>query len=472
MGNLIKFQNYNNRLHDILNYSIQKNDIELSLETISAISSLYYVSQECYCDDEIEEILSGISDKIVGTIDYFPVKNRVLFYDGFGEDLRGLAIIYLKALIQNNFEVVYITKKSSENNQPILDTVITDSGTVKLYYDATDNYSSRTKWLKDQVLLLKPEYCFMYTQPWDVSGSCVFNKIPSNRFQIDLTDHAFWIGKNAFDKCIEFREYGYYLASKRRNIDKTKLLILPYYPYYDTSQTFQGFNFEYENKKIIFSGGAINKTFSKDNYYYRLIDQILMDHEDCIFLYAGSGDFSRFDTLKRKYNERIQLISERKDLVEVLRHSHLYLNTYPIMGGLMTQYAVLAGRVPLALIPKGKKPGLLENEENLRLYFDNYSELITEINHLLNDDTYRLKKEQSLKNAVTSPEVFANKLKEIISGSSLEVNCKGDFNYSKCSEISNEDLRNAIAKTNHKKLIVYFPKLFVERKLTSLLKRR
>lgn len=45
-----------------------------------------------------------------------------------------------------------------------------------------------------------------------------------------MTDHAFWLGRFAFDYCIEFRVYGYNISIQKRKIEKEKILMLPYYP--------------------------------------------------------------------------------------------------------------------------------------------------------------------------------------------------------------------------------------------------
>ena len=50
----------------------------------------------------------------------------------------------------------------------------------------------------------KPGVMFFYTGPDDAAGAMVFMRYQglAVRYQVNLTDHAFWLGKNAFDICI------------------------------------------------------------------------------------------------------------------------------------------------------------------------------------------------------------------------------------------------------------------------------
>ena len=105
-----------------------------------------------------------------------------------------------------------------------------------------------------------------------------------------------------------------------------------------------------EDRPILFSGGSLYKTFDDKGTYYEMVEQIMQRHDKLLFVYAGNGDRSGLKILQKKFPRRVYPIDERKDLYAVMRQCTLYLNTYLMIGGLMTQYAEIAGRLPLTLV--------------------------------------------------------------------------------------------------------------------------
>ena len=75
--------------------------------------------------------------------------------------------------------------------------------------------------------------------------------------------------------------------------------------------TFKGYPFvDGDNRKFIFSGGSLYKTFSENDYYYKIIDYIM-----------------------NKYPNRVYYTHERPDFYEIIKRSYFYLSTYPVCGG-------------------------------------------------------------------------------------------------------------------------------------------
>lgn len=119
---------------------------------------------------------------------------------------------------------------------------------------------------------------FFYSFPNDVVGVTSLNILEGKvtRYQINLTDHAFWLGARCIDKCIEFRDYGANVSAKYRGISKNIIAKLPFYPIVNKDISFQGFPFQIvKGQKVVFSGGALYKTFGGQNKYYDIIDNIL-----------------------------------------------------------------------------------------------------------------------------------------------------------------------------------------------------
>ena len=100
-GRFDEFINVTNKLKKIVAKAIEKKKYDKALVLISTIARLSYEMNQSYTDQILEEWLLRIGQAIFQN---FPEEkivtddNVVVFYDGFGEDRRGLALIYLKAL--------------------------------------------------------------------------------------------------------------------------------------------------------------------------------------------------------------------------------------------------------------------------------------------------------------------------------------------------------------------------------------
>lgn len=109
---------------------------------------------------------------------------------------------------------------------------------------------------------------FFYSLPYDVAGILFMDllKETRERFFINLTDHAFWLGKFCSDYYIDFRTYGTSISNNQRHIPQEKIRLLPYYPFINQSVKYTGLPFDLKNRKLIFSGApcirrlAIKKT--------------------------------------------------------------------------------------------------------------------------------------------------------------------------------------------------------------------
>ena len=90
---------------------------------------------QIYTDNAIESLIDDFSRQFYELVKIQGVRhNTVLFYDGFGADTRGLHLIYLKALIELNYHVVYVTTVSAKERQKEVKQLLNKKGTL-LYFD-------------------------------------------------------------------------------------------------------------------------------------------------------------------------------------------------------------------------------------------------------------------------------------------------------------------------------------------------
>lgn len=414
-------QNLLKKIKKGIDKEIKACHLEMALELISSCANVLYNTNIYYVDEDLESALKEIVAQLSLPLVSEQKENVVLFYDGFGVDDRGLASIYIKALLQMK-DLIYVTSISHKDQITTLRALIEANGGRVIFIDNnTNNYIEQIRALNRIVVEENPKAFFFYALPNDVVASTVMNTQEGRllRYQINLTDHAFWLGSRCIDKCIEFRDYGASISQKYRRIPEEKIVKLPFYPELHQEREFQGFPFEIkESQKVIFSGGNLYKTLGDDNKYYHIVEHILDSYEDVIFWYAGFGDDSELQKILKKYPGRAFYTTERKDLYQVIKNSRLYLSTYPIAGGLMYQYAACAGRVPVTLYHDECNDGTLLNQEKIGIEFYDTNELYTEIEKLLYDDAYFRTREKEMLEAVISEETFVENLKSILNGES------------------------------------------------------
>lgn len=389
-----------------------------ALQQIGFLAGILYRYNQRYTDDLLEGFLQDIERAVGGGLErsYRPEKNTLLFYDGFGFDNRGLVQIYLKALCRLGYHVVYITGASARGKIPSLERILS-SGSAEILFLSQGQILEQYRELCGRILEKRPAAGFLYTVPDDVAGVMAFAHFSGamRRFLIDLTDHSFWLGIRAMDCCLEYRDYGASISLHFRGIPREKIAVVPCYPVIEKELGFQGYPFPKEaGDFVIFSGGALYKTMDPEHTYYRMVAHCLEHHPGVKFWYAGSGDDTQLKKLMEEYPGRVFHTPERRDLFALLQHVDMYLNTYPIGGGLMMQYSAAAGRAPLTLCRDNEGSGMLLGQERLGIEFYDPEEFRAALSRFIDDPKYRLSLEKDISKSVSNAKVFTNRLKNFL----------------------------------------------------------
>ncbi len=417
------------KLKRISRRAIKRGNIDRSCAAISAGADLLYRWNQSYTDSEYEGLISDISNLLIANYQveldgYEGHKNTVLFYDGFGLDLRGWARNYLTGLKNNGYKIVYVTKNNNapKNAEPEIYQILSGADSEIILFNSNDSYIKWIDAICKSFIIFQPENAFFYTTPYDVAGCVAFEVMHDKccRYQIDLTDHAFWLGVRAVDYSIEVREIGVSNACYYRGFKYDQLRFLDSYVTVERNIKFRGFPFDSRDKKILFSGGAIYKTLGDpQNTFYNIVDELVRRHNDLIFYYLGSGDTAELSKLKARYPEQIFYEPERDDYFQIIERCTLYLNTYPFSGGIMVRCAALLNKIPLTLKHGNDNEGFLIDQEKRQIEYDNPEELICDAEKLLYNEKYREERENKLRGSVISEEEFTKGLKLIIEEESL-----------------------------------------------------
>lgn len=396
-------------------------------------SSLKYLESACdtaykfylgFTDKDIEDTLKQLSEKVKKK-PYNCEKPRCVFYDTFSQDAQGLTMQYVDAIIAAGWEMLYITEFGLDDPRStrLKKTLADYSQTTVITMPKSKKGMTKAQFVYDAIMDYAPNKLFMHIHPSAVEAVTAFYALPKEitKYQINLTDHAYWVGAGCMDYSFEFREYGASLSVGRRGIAKDHVFLLPYYPMMKKAE-FQGFPTASEGKVKIFSGASFYKIIDENDTFFKLNKAILDANPNAVTLFAGGGDMAMLNGLIEKYGlqGRFIPIGQRNDIFECYKHSDIYLSTYPLGGGLMAQYAAHASLPILALAnpaSSGKIEEMVCQKHEEVITFNKMDALVAEASRLINDEAYRKSKGQAMKDCVISVEEFNRSFKEsVISG--------------------------------------------------------
>lgn len=402
--------------------AIRKDRANTALTYIKLAADIQSYFQFQETDHNLErdiQILGDRIDKCAQNDNRGDENNYIALYDAQGLEYRGLAWIYIQSLITQGYKILYITLIKQKNSVSNLERLVKSNGGEVEFLDS-QNLEKQVRQIRKVLNSYCIRHCFIHTFPSDVVIFVALQKLSTKckSTMISLEDHGFVLGTDTVDEIIEFRNYGYTMSLLNRGVPKDKIKLLPYYPL-DNHEEFQGFDFSCKGKKMIFSGGSVYK-IKGSNKFFQIIEHILKKYGDSIFVFAGTGVTSEFDELKDKYNSRVYTISERTDLIEVLKRCYLYLSTYPVGGGLMVQYAAKAGRLPLTLNdyndPESDLRSLLGDTTISGVFFDSMDSMINAIDLYMENPSIKSEKEEELKKTLIDGKDFSLELKKIMNG--------------------------------------------------------
>lgn len=375
------------KLLEICKTEYEKKNIRGLYNSLFLVGKYLYTFNLKFFDANLEKYIRYLSDSLIANpqITLDELSDEVVFFDSLGLSNRGLSRIYIEAIINNGKTIRYITySEHYEANSEIREFIENTKG-CKVYY-VDRNIDSIAK-VYD--LIKTSKAIFLYTYPEDVIALCAAYKAIGKTYLINFTDHAFWYGATLTDYDIEFRDFGINVSIQERGISENRIIKLPYYPLIDEKREFEGFPDSRMNKhNTIFSGGSVYKTLDDSNLYYDIIDKMMHENDWLFFWYAGFGDYSKLNALQDKYPNRFFITGERPDLFQIMSHSRLFVNTYPMIGGLMSQYAIAAGVPALSLISDDSETGVLLQGGEKCFEYINVKSFNDELHRLIVDDDY------------------------------------------------------------------------------------
>lgn len=420
-----KFNHIYSQIVSLVERNYQQGSFENALKKIEVLSKIAYSYNFFYTDKQVESILQQISKQIFPTFSNPPIKQgRFVFYDSFGMSNRGLVHQYIRALISWDVEFLYICGSYGKHRSSVLIEEIEQYSKAEVFI--VGKHQSRVEKMKqisDKLLSYQPEKAFLYLTPWDTSAITAFCAHPYiDRYQINLTDHAFWLGTCCMDYSIEFRNYGCTLSMQKRGFTKDQLLLQPYYPIVLPTK-YKGLPAEITPDKVtLFSGGAYYKIYGGNNLYFSILKRILDENPNAVIVFAGFGDETPFRKFinENGLEHRIFLLGFRGDINELFVNTDIYLGTFPLSGGLMSQYAAINSKPILAYTTVGSACNYVEGivyhgqEQSSKLTYTDLDSFFAEAKKLIDDKEYRLAMGASIYDGVITPQQFSKELYQLV----------------------------------------------------------
>lgn len=402
--------------------SIKKKNRENAYQNLNYAAMIAYKHSFQYFDQEAEGLLDELSEhyNVSNTSKLNP--KRCVFYDDFGLTHRMLSKQYIHALIQMDFEILVINSYSGKDISPLLKQEFESYKKIKVItIPSSGMYDKRIQNCIKSIEDFSPKYAFLQMKPGDIVGNIVWRKFTNiERYYINTTDHTFWLGKNCFDYILEFRSYGYNISLKERHILKEQCFLQPYYPIF-TSGEYQGMANENSTDIRLFSGGQACKIYDEEDTFLNIVKAILQKYPKVIFYYAGNGSLKKMKHYIKKNHleERWFLLGERSDIYEVISNIDIFLNTYPVGGGLLVQMAAMAKKPIISFfnpsLPDNRVDELFIADDNLpNTMAYSLKELLEMCGELINDEEKRKDIGKSLYEHIISEKEFRDNLASII----------------------------------------------------------
>ena len=403
--------------------AFKQGNFEISLKQIEVCAKLAYNFNFFYVDIDLEKLLSDISIKITNNSyeNFVPFKGRFALIDTNGSDNHGLTQQYIRALIFAEVEFVYIYEDTDlERIKIILEELRAYPKATIYTFDKEYAFVEKSIMILDFLSDYKPEKYIMHIMPWDVVAVVICNLLKDVcKYNINATDHAFWLGASCIDFSIEFRDYGCSVSLDKRGLRREQLLLMPYYPMLNKSK-FEGFPNGIEDSKVkIFSGGAFYKIYGESGMYFKIVKRLLIENPNAVLLFAGGGNGAVFKKFIKDNNfqKRIYLLGNRKDINEVFDNCDIYLGTYPVGGGLMSQYASIKGKPILAYTdPKfafNFIEGIVCHQHKFNFTYTDLELFFSHGNKLCSNVDFRISQGKEFGKCVITPEIFNEEIRSL-----------------------------------------------------------
>jgi len=446
---LIKVEKTYNKFKELSINSYHRRNFDSFISLADNAANIASIFNSIYYDEVFEDYFKKIAiENIKKPINFIKYNRKIVFYDEIGT-VACLSVQYILALIELEYEILYIFHSDTRILSPFILKIL--EGYDKCKIVITDSLQTdkvdKIKFLYNEITTFGPEKAILHTPAAGALGAILWYSLEYiTRFRVVPGDHHFYFGVNCTDYFLEFRNFGYTTAIEKRNIDKNKIFIQPYYPLLHNTIDFQGFPVDISKGITIFSAASPYKVYGENDKYFNIIKKILETYPEVTFLFAGGGFLYPFKKFIRNNNfeNRIFLLGYRKDIDKCIQNCDIYMCSYPMTGGLTSQYAAFYAKPILSYtdtqLPGNKIEDIIEGvtKHEKKITYDSEKDFFEFINDLIKDENFRKGEGQYLKDKAFHSDNFAKILESNLNLKSQSVPRLISINYDKIVKVNLE----------------------------------
>lgn len=404
----------------------KENKLEHALHYIQYAARIawYYPIIKEFIDEQLEFCLNRITSKLklIQNLEGYDSK-KIVFYAGQIVDKGALTEQYLEYFLSNDYEILVVVQdekniKFGKNQIEKL----TKSAKVELFMPSDIKIIDKIKSIHRKIIEFRPNIVFLHFMPDDVIGFCAFTSLKHvKRFYIVHNDHTFWLGKSCSDFFLEFRNFGCNLSIFRRGIAEEKILKIPYYPIEDTID-FQGFPFNANDKVIGISGANLYKyLLDPELKYFKAIKQLMLDNDNFVFCLCGWGEgLNKIESVfdDEKIRDRFFYLGKRKDFFQLVGHSDILFESYPLKGGLTFTFAAVQSKAIIGISNFKNASCSIEDWIDSQSYNEpvDFDSFIATSDKLIKSKEARIENSKYFSDSKFNKLAFTNNLKLILDG--------------------------------------------------------
>jgi hypothetical protein len=176
-----------------------------------------------------------------------------------------------------------------------------------------------------------------------------------------------------------------------------------------------------DNHIKLLSGGSVYKIHGGEINFLTIVLRILKTFPMIDFYFVGTGELDEVKKfiMKNGISNRFVLLGNRSDIHEIIKRCDIYLGSYPLSGGLMTQLAAYCSRPIIAFTDSklnNRTEDFLSEDLRIKLTYTSIDEFFEALTKLVEKKEFREMVGKELLKAVPKKGYFEATLNKHLKG--------------------------------------------------------
>jgi glycosyltransferase involved in cell wall biosynthesis len=298
-----------------------------------------------------------------------------------------------------------------------------------------DSYVNRIKEFAKLLEEDSPQMVVLYIHPGDVITLAAISALRKKPYTVFMNhaDHAFWLGRNVLDLCVEYRRIAAELSVYVRKIDPDKICIIPITTDIKPKRVSRKIYGIPESATLSITIGSSYKVLGDPDWnYFRAINQILElypAHYHFLVTDINQDSLRKLVSDKSDIQKRFIIGGPFYDLEPIYGIADFLIETFPLAGGTVRVESIACG-LPILAIRNKKSEFYTETDAlpaNYRYVASTEKEIIDHCRYLIENPDSRKQIGRELYSHFIqkmSPQVVADMWEKIILNQQCDDRCK------------------------------------------------